>query len=74
RVSHSLWLRGVYGTLGDSNYAHDRPEIAGLALPDPEELLADVLAFDSFIKEVNARSVVTEGARKKGPSAAAALA
>lgn len=73
-VSDEDYARVNEGMTKCSNYAHDRAEIAGAALPDPDELLADILAFESFIKEVNARSLTTEGARKKGPAAAAALA
>ncbi|MEA9797722.1 AAA family ATPase [Xanthomonas campestris pv. raphani] len=73
-VSDGDYARVNDGMTKCSNYAHDRPEIAGVALPDPDELLTDILAFDSFIKEVNARSVATEVVRKKGPAAAVAVA
>ena len=39
-----------------SNYAHDRPLIGGIAVPDPDELLADIQSLEDWRSKVETRS------------------
>lgn len=48
-----------------SNYAaHDRAQISGIAVPEPDELLNDILALESWRKKTDDRSKDTEKRRK----------
>lgn len=49
-----------------SNYAHDKAIIGGVAVPDPDELLADILALENWRTQVNKRSEETIKRRKVG--------
>lgn len=49
-----------------SNYAHDKAIIGGVAVPDPDELLADILALENWRTQVNKRSEETTKRRKAG--------
>jgi len=47
-----------------SNYAHDKAFIGGVAVPDPNELLADINALDSWRRTVEERGKATAQKRK----------
>jgi energy-coupling factor transporter ATP-binding protein EcfA2 len=51
-----------------SNYAHDKALEGGIAIPDPDELLADIDALEIWRFEVEKRSVETGKKRKAGSS------
>ncbi|HEL5340863.1 TPA: AAA family ATPase [Stenotrophomonas maltophilia] len=55
-----------------SNYAHDSALLGGVAVPDPDELLADINALETWRSEVEKRSVQTGKLRKAKPATAAA--
>jgi len=57
-----------------SDYAHDKAMVGGVAVPDPDELLADILALESWRTQVHKRSEETAKKRKAGPVAVAAQA
>lgn len=50
-----------------SNYAHDKAMIGGVAVPEPDELLADIQALDEWRATVVKRSEETVKKRKAGP-------
>ncbi|MCI4029472.1 AAA family ATPase [Dickeya dianthicola] len=54
-----------------SNYAHDKAMMGGVAVPDPDELLEDILALESWRALVHKRSEETAKKRKAGPPVAA---
>jgi len=54
-----------------SNYAHDKAMMGGVAVPDPDELLADILALENWRTQVHKRSEETAKKRKAGPAVAA---
>jgi len=47
-----------------SNYAHDKAMIGGVAVPEPDELLADILALEDWRAQVHKRSEETAKKRK----------
>lgn len=47
-----------------SNYAHDRPMMSGVSVPDPDELLADILVLENWRAQVNKRSEYIAKKRK----------
>lgn len=47
-----------------SNYAHDKAMQGGIAVPDPDELLADIMALDTWRERIEKRSKATAQARK----------
>lgn len=47
-----------------SNYAHDKAMMGGIAVPDPDELLADILALETWRAQVHQRSDETAKKRK----------
>lgn len=47
-----------------SNYAHDKAYVGGVAIPDPDELLADINALDSWRRAVDERGRATAQKRK----------
>ena len=47
-----------------SNYAHDKAVQGGVAFPDPEELLDDIVALDDWRKKIDNRSKATIKQRK----------
>ncbi|MGU3308527.1 AAA family ATPase [Pseudomonas sp. M5A4_2d] len=57
-----------------SNYAHDKAVMGGVAVPEPEELFADIMALESWRETIDIRSLATAKKRKSGPASAAALA
>lgn len=54
-----------------SNYAHDKAMMGGVAVPDPDELLADIIALENWRAQVHKRSEETAKKRKAGPAVAA---
>lgn len=50
-----------------SNYAHEKAMMGGVAVSDPEELLADILALENWRAQVHKRSEETAKKRKAGP-------
>lgn len=54
-----------------SNYAHDKAMIAGVAVPEPDELLADIEALESWRTTIELRSKDTAKKRKAGISSPA---
>jgi len=48
-----------------SNYAHDKAFMGGVAVPEPDELLADITVLENWRKEVIQRSEVTRKRRKE---------
>lgn len=57
-----------------SNYAHDKALEGGIAIPDPEELLADINALETWRLQVEKRSADIGKKRKGGIVAASAPA
>ena len=53
-----------------SNYAHDKALLGGVAVPDPDELLADIMALETWRAKIDKRSVETAKNRKAAPVAA----
>jgi energy-coupling factor transporter ATP-binding protein EcfA2 len=47
-----------------SNFAHDTALLGGIAVPDPDELLADINALDNWRRTVDERGKVTAQKRK----------
>jgi hypothetical protein len=47
-----------------SNYAHDKALMGGVAVPEPDELLADITVLENWRREVNQRSEDTRKRRK----------
>lgn len=47
-----------------SNYAHDKALMGGVAVPEPDELLGDILALDSWRAQIEKRSGETAKKRK----------
>ncbi len=57
-----------------SNYAHDKALMGGVAVPDPDELLADITALETWRAQIEKRSGETAKKRKAGPVATSAPA
>ena len=53
-----------------SNYAHDKALLGGVAVPDPDELLADIMALETWRAKIEKRSLETAKNRKAAPVAA----
>lgn len=49
-----------------SNYAHDKAYVGGVALPEPDELLTDIIELDDWRKEVEQRKSGIDKKRKSG--------
>jgi energy-coupling factor transporter ATP-binding protein EcfA2 len=47
-----------------SNYAHDKALIGGVAVPEPDELLSDILALEDWRKKIEDRAKITQQRRK----------
>ncbi|MCJ7603921.1 MAG: AAA family ATPase [Desulfobulbaceae bacterium] len=54
-----------------SNYAHDQALLGGVALPDPDELLADINALDEWRKSTEDRAITINKKRKAAVTASA---
>jgi energy-coupling factor transporter ATP-binding protein EcfA2 len=57
-----------------SNYAHDKALLGGIAVPEPDELLVDIMALETWCAEITKRSMETSKKRKTGPVVAASAA
>jgi hypothetical protein len=57
-----------------SNYAHDKALLGGVAIPEPDELLADIMALETWRAQIDKRSGETAKKRKAVPVAAVAPA
>ncbi|WP_267966380.1 AAA family ATPase [Hydrogenophaga sp. NFH-34] len=57
-----------------SNYAHDKALMGGVAVPEPDELLADIMALETWRGQVETRNVNTAKKRKAGPAVASLAA
>lgn len=53
-----------------SNYAHDKALLGGVAIPDPDELLADIMALETWLAQTHRRSEETAKKRKGALSTA----
>jgi energy-coupling factor transporter ATP-binding protein EcfA2 len=51
-----------------SNYAHDKAVLGGIAIPDPDELLSDITALETWRAQVEERSKATGKHRKLASS------
>lgn len=49
-----------------SNYAHDKAIVGGVAVPEPDELLADIMALETWRDQIERRSKSTSQSRKSG--------
>ncbi len=47
-----------------SNYAHDKALLGGIAVPEPDELLADIKALDDWRSSIETRNKITAQKRK----------
>ena len=47
-----------------SNYAHDKALMGGIAAPEPDELLADIMTLEAWLKQVEKRNKDTAKKRK----------
>jgi energy-coupling factor transporter ATP-binding protein EcfA2 len=54
-----------------SNYAHDKALLGGVAVPEPEELLTDIMALETWRQRIEGRAADTIKKRKAGPVVAA---
>ena len=52
-----------------SNYAHDKALMGGVAVPEPDELLTDIMALETWRGQIEKRSADTIKKRKAGPAA-----
>src|SRR3546814_13380164 len=52
-----------------SNYAHDKALMGGVAIPEPDELLADIMALETWRGQIEKRSADTIKKRKARPAA-----
>jgi recombinational DNA repair ATPase RecF len=55
-----------------SNYAHDKALLGGIAIPDPDELLDDIKALETWRAKIQQRGDETAKKRKAAPSIATA--
>lgn len=51
-----------------SNYAHDKAFVGGVAIPDPDELLTDIMALETWRAQIDKRSGETAKKRKAAPA------
>ena len=56
-----------------STYAHDKALLGGVAVPDPDELLADVMALETWRARIDKRSGETAKKRKAVPTVTTTL-
>ena len=64
-VDDDDYARVEAGMTKCSNYAHDKAAIAGIAVPDPDELLADIRSLDNWRSSVETRATAI-GKKRKG--------
>lgn len=63
-VEDGDYARVYAGMTKCSNYAHDKALQGGIAVPDPDELLADITELDTWREAIEKRSKATVQARK----------
>ena len=63
-VNDDDYSRVTEGMSKCSNYAHDKAMEGGIAVPDPEELLQDIMNLDAWRAEIEKRSEATKRARR----------
>ena len=72
-VDDSDYAKVDAGMTKCSNYAaHDKAMMGGVAVPEPDDLLADIMALETWRGQIEKRSVETAKKRKAGATAAAA--
>jgi len=54
-----------------SNYTHDKALLGGVAIPEPDELLADIMALETWRTQIDQRGGEIAKKRKAGPIVAA---
>ena len=65
-VEEEDYAKVNYGMAKCSNYAHDNAPIVGIAAaPRPDDLLADIMELEEWLKEVNKRSKEVSKHRRK---------
>ena len=69
RVKSSPYAQANAGMTKCSNYAHDKALVGGVAVPEPDELLADIMALETWRAQVEKRSGETAKKRKAAPIA-----
>ncbi|MCC4620296.1 AAA family ATPase [Xanthomonas cassavae CFBP 4642] len=69
-VEDDDYARVTAGMTKCSNYAHDKALMGGVAVPEPNELLVDIMALETWRGQVEARNVSTAKKRKAGPAVA----
>ena len=55
-------------------HAHDKALMGDVAVPEPDELLADIMALETWRAQIEKRSAETTKKRKAGPATAAPAA
>ncbi|WP_344802216.1 AAA family ATPase [Allohahella marinimesophila] len=63
-VEDSDYAEVYAGMTKCSNYAHDKALLGGVAVPDPDELLADITALDAWRERIEERGKKTAQKRK----------
>jgi hypothetical protein len=63
-VDDSDYIQVDAGMSKCSTYAHDKALMGGVAVPDPEELLADITALETWRTQIEKRSEETRKKRK----------
>lgn len=63
-VEDSDYARVYAGMTKCSNYAHDKALQGGIAVPDPDELLADIMELDVWRENIEKRGKITAEKRK----------
>ena len=63
-VDDNDYARVNAGMTKCSNYAHDKALLGGIAVPEPDELLADIKALDTWRRSTEDRSKITAQKRK----------
>ncbi len=70
-VDDSDYMQVNAGMTKCSNYAHDKALMgSSVAVPDPDELLSDIMALETWRAKIEKRSSNTAKARKAGPAVA----
>jgi len=73
-VDDSDYAQVNVGMTKCSNYAHDKALMGGVAVPEPDELFADIMALETWRAEIEKRSGETAKKRKAGKAPAAHIA
>jgi len=62
-LSHALAIRFHEGMTKANTHSHDNPAAETVAVPEPDEFLADIAFVEELIKDLKAESQATEAAR-----------